>query len=211
MSKEKWRRSLKLAKDTAKRLSSSSNPFKNKNKKDDLSNDIVQYKGVSIDALQEIYDRLRSGEAAKDVELAVAVVDLSKHVKAGHTLRRTGKGKGVAAYHDGEIAFREDQVRFKTREEWTIEDVCTHFVLPLTQPNRCFFLDLLEPKDVGKPFQGAFLSNAANIASAISWTPCVKRKRMVSSSCGSTCSVPTNHCSRTRMRRWKSARNIGTH
>lgn len=45
-------------------------------------------------------------------------------------------------------------------QDLTVWDVCQQVVLPKTRDRKCTFVDLLDPKFIGKPFQGTFVSQA---------------------------------------------------
>ncbi|GBG29834.1 Kinesin light chain 3 [Hondaea fermentalgiana] len=143
---------------------------------DNLSNEVVWYRGVSVLALQEIFNGICNQSLAPGVELYKTLEDLvatnhygaTRDVRKGSTVAvRSGRKVGAVAYIDGYVRFTADQVELKPREDWTIEDVCEQVVLSQTYRESTFYLDILlaETTDdgderVGAPFAGAFVSQA---------------------------------------------------
>ncbi|GBG28969.1 Kinesin light chain [Hondaea fermentalgiana] len=123
------------------------------NNNNDLSNDIVCYRGISVTALQKIWQDVLDEVLAADIQLTVIV--------------RKGKRKGRVANVDGMVNFDPGQdAQEKLRKDWTVEDVCANVVLSTkSSQSPGFYLDVLlgESNDqacVGPPFRGAFISQA---------------------------------------------------
>ncbi|CAK9009991.1 Kinesin light chain 4 (KLC 4) (Kinesin-like protein 8) [Durusdinium trenchii] len=130
---------------------------------DDLSNDIVNYRSISVAALVRVRDELRRGELSANVEVCT-LAGGTDELQAGATVRvvnrRRGQAKVRVPYQKRFFSVPEGLLRDKPRELWTITDVCEFHVTEETNINQAFYFELLEPGDVGKPFQGAFVSQA---------------------------------------------------
>ncbi|GBG33660.1 Nephrocystin-3 [Hondaea fermentalgiana] len=129
---------------------------------------IIDPRSISLRAIKELRDEVLSGEAAAGVKLYVAKRDLSDEVKKGATiqvLRTTANGdlQGRVSYVDASITFQPGRdANLKPRQDWSTEDVAEHVVLALTknQPRAQLYLDHVDEDDVGKEFQGTFVSQA---------------------------------------------------
>ncbi|CAK9015264.1 Nephrocystin-3, partial [Durusdinium trenchii] len=122
------------------------------------SKHVVRFQGVSLAHIRAILDEVRSGGAAPGVRVLVAKRDLAKDVWAGRAFRDDGF---VPYRKSGELqGYDEDDVEERPREQWTIADVCDFVIIPSVTEGERFYTEILPSKDVGEPFQGAFVSQA---------------------------------------------------
>ncbi|CAK9105771.1 Nephrocystin-3, partial [Durusdinium trenchii] len=130
---------------------------------DDLSNDIVDYRSISVAALVRIKDELISGDLGANVEVCT-LASSADELEAGATVRvvskRRGKAKVRVPYEKRFFTVPEAVLCDKPRELWSTTDVCEFHVTEDTILNQEFYLPLLEQGEVGEPFQGAFVSHA---------------------------------------------------
>ncbi|CAK9049129.1 Kinesin light chain 4 (KLC 4) (Kinesin-like protein 8), partial [Durusdinium trenchii] len=130
---------------------------------DELSNDIVDFRSISVAALVRIWDELREGELSEGVRVCT-LASATDELEAGATVRLVSKRRGQAKvrvpYKKRFFTVPEGLLRDKPRELWTITDVCEFHVTEETNINQAFYFELLEPGEVGEPFQGAFVSQA---------------------------------------------------
>ena len=169
MADNKWRISLpknNIVNKISNRLSLGRNK-----KQDDLSNEMMRYKGIAVQTLVQVRDRIQNGTFGRGVDLYEALEDLDNgRVKKGETVEFStdfGVAKGHFVAYKPFIKNSEEQlvvderlVRKKERKEWTTADVCDFVILPMTQKQDNFFLDCVGKEASGKPFQGAFVSHA---------------------------------------------------
>ncbi|CAK9050315.1 Nephrocystin-3 [Durusdinium trenchii] len=120
---------------------------------------VVRYEGISMLALEHVARRIERGDVP--VEVVVAKRDLAGgEVAKGTVMEVVGKGKGMVPYREELVELGSGDARPLKPEEWSIENVCAFFVLPLTRDTGVFYLDLVDPSEVGKRFQGSFVSQA---------------------------------------------------
>ncbi|GBG28694.1 Kinesin light chain 3 [Hondaea fermentalgiana] len=137
-------------------------------KSDTLSNEVVRYKGVSVGHLLVLMEGLLSGELVPEVHLVVCKHNLERApaAKAGTTLlltdssRMLWRGTLGSAPDAIKVTFFEEDVTIKSREDWTVEDVCEYYVLPAMRETGSIYVDEVDEAQVGLPFQGAFVSQA---------------------------------------------------
>lgn len=132
--------------------------------KQDLSNDVVRYQGVSVAFVQEIHHGVLAGEQASGVELFV-LTHATDALPKGTTVKMISKLKDskllkCRAPHVGLVDIALKELEAKPRSDWTIEDICEYVILPPCREETCFYLDVMDTAAVGKTYQGAFVSQA---------------------------------------------------
>jgi tetratricopeptide (TPR) repeat protein len=126
---------------------------------------ICDYRGVSVRWLKDFAQRVLSGQEAVGIEL-VLLKEAHGKGRAGDTARVLGRRDGdqlvVEIPYVGQQAVASNQVTTKLREAWETEDVCEYVVKGHAEMMRAkqFFIDVMDPKQVGSEFQGAFVSQA---------------------------------------------------
>ncbi|GBG24160.1 Kinesin light chain 3 [Hondaea fermentalgiana] len=129
---------------------------------------VIDPRSISLRAIKELRDQVLSREVAQGVELYVAKRDHSNKVQKGATIQAVetmsdGKMKGLVAYVDNPIIFEPGKdADPKPRQDWSTEDVAEYVVLALTSkfPKAQLYLNHLDEEDIGKDFQGTFVSQA---------------------------------------------------
>ncbi|GBG32940.1 Kinesin light chain 3 [Hondaea fermentalgiana] len=143
---------------------------------DDLSDEDVCFRGLSLAALQGIHKGLMDGKLARGVHLYELTTDGFATDRETRDATRIPKGKSVhlveqldydirqnddglignaeATFVQGYLTITRSNACFKPREEWTMEDVAEYFVVPKTILRNCLFLDTLGLSRIGTPFQG---------------------------------------------------------
>lgn len=146
-------------------------------RKDVLSNDVISFRGVSINVLQNLCDALLNETAAHGIELYVCEEDHDRF-RVGDTLQLvsetasspsllsfvTGKawaGRWRNAQGESEdVDFLVSKFRRKERREWTVEDVSVYILMPRTELRRERFIDTLNRDARGSAFDGTFVCQA---------------------------------------------------
>jgi len=155
---------MKTIRKSLSRLSSS--------KKSKDADGIIHYKGVSVRALKEIRDDLlKQGPRTKSVVLFVSTEETvadGVQFREGDTVMRLTDGTFKKPRCKQLVRISADQLSEcfvkKEKRQWTTEDIAEFVVLPASLPTTCFYTDLLDRKDVGRPYQGSFVSQARRCA-----------------------------------------------
>ncbi|CAK9101701.1 Kinesin light chain [Durusdinium trenchii] len=116
------------------------------------SNDIVDYRYISVAALVRLWDELLRGELSAIVEVCT-LARATDELEAGVTLRLMSRCKGEATvrvpFEKRFFNVPEGLLRDKPRELWTINDVCEFHVTAfqgafVSQARKCRFGDLVD-------------------------------------------------------------------
>jgi hypothetical protein len=131
-------------------------------------NPAVRFSGVSVRYLSALFRDIVEKKAAPNVQLAtVRSVELGCNaVTPGETVQvlqaAGGGGRSVRCrtFAGVQVELRRAALTPKSRKDWSMEDVCQSYVLPMCQADQSFMLDHIESTDRGRRFEGAFLSYA---------------------------------------------------
>jgi len=139
-------------------------------KHDELSNNLVQYRGISVTFLENFVQDVQTGKIGPDLELVElkqrvdnvddegAVLQVLERNKANGTLKVRAKKRNKI------VSIKENLTRPRRRISWTIGDVHTFIINEESKAQNLSYVQILEnagkTANVGKAFQGAYLSVA---------------------------------------------------
>jgi len=141
-----------------------------KKKSEDKSNEIVRYRGVSLQFLQRLWQDVKEGKRAAAVDVFELVEDVEE-VKAGSVVQLADFSACEDEDEDAalvRVPFRrevlevgKEQIVRKPRKEWTIWDVCEFVVMPEVTNGNTFFIDHVQKKHLASAaYEGAFVSQS---------------------------------------------------
>jgi len=153
--------------------------------KDNLSNDLVQFKSVPLQKLLELQDQVENGKLAQGVELYQITEDVSDDLKKGDTVRVIKKPPGQEATGDlprkesgfltmlvpepkwtglhrkdgqmVEVTFPPSKIKKKFRVDWTVEDMTHYVIMVQTAVSQESWVSSLDKSEKGSSFQGVFV------------------------------------------------------
>lgn len=130
--------------------------------------DIIDMRGISLRALEELLLGVINETHAPNLRLFVAVEDINDDIKKGTTIQmisisKEGLLRGLISSSKKTVRLNlDDKFVEKRREDWSTTDVVEYVILPLTNtlnaPRQ--YLNLLNKEDIGREYQGAFVSQA---------------------------------------------------
>ncbi|CAK9026384.1 Kinesin light chain 4 (KLC 4) (Kinesin-like protein 8) [Durusdinium trenchii] len=137
----------------------------------EAAGDVVRWTPLSVAALRDLARDLADGREAQGLRLMTLCEDFvddadpDAFVSAGTTVRVVKVRKNGtlvvalprAAGRRLLLTVKESDVKPKSRQDWSTDDVCAFYVVAETLRSRAVFVDLLERAEVGEPFQGAFV------------------------------------------------------
>ncbi|GBG28460.1 Kinesin light chain 3 [Hondaea fermentalgiana] len=147
-------------------------------RKDNLSNDVVSFRGVSLGVLEELAQAVQDGSAAPGVEL-YECVEAHDRFQLGDSVQLVDKApqqpssllslisekqyagrwrapEGVVQ----DVLFLPSKFKRKERKEWNMHDVTVFVLMVRTQENQERFVDTVGREGRGSAFAGIFVSQS---------------------------------------------------